>query len=72
MTITRSCKWTMVCSLAVVVAGLFPAAAQEQPFESEHEQEYRQQAFWSTHRDPSGKLRPDLWQQGIRDFLAAH
>ena len=70
MTITCFCKRTIVCSLAIFAAGLFPAAAQQQTFESAHEQELRQEAFWSTHRDPTGKVRPDLWQLGIHDFVA--
>jgi photosystem II stability/assembly factor-like uncharacterized protein len=52
-----------------MLAGVLPASAQQRTFEDQHEQEYRQQAFWETHRDAQGKLRPDLWRQGIADFL---
>jgi photosystem II stability/assembly factor-like uncharacterized protein len=52
-------------------AGTLPAMAQDEgSFESEHEQEYRHEAFWSTHRDSQGNVRPDLWRKGIQDSLA--
>jgi photosystem II stability/assembly factor-like uncharacterized protein len=72
MSVTRLGKFIASLGLAgfFAFAGVPPAAAQQQPvFESEHEQEYRHQAFWSTHRDSQGRVRPDLWRIGIQNFL---
>lgn len=52
-----------------VVAVVLPASSQQRTFENEKEQKLRQEAFWSTHRDPKGGLRPDLWRSGISNFL---
>lgn len=48
-----------------------PVLAQEtrEKFEGEHEQEYRQAEFLATHSDDTGTPRPDLWRQGIEQFL---
>ena len=54
-------------AFALVVA--FPISAQQSTFEDKDEQKLRQEAFWSTHRDPQGRVRPDLWRQGIADYL---
>ena len=52
-------------SISLVVAGFViavavPAGAQERIFENKDEQKLRQEAFWSTHRDPQDRVRPDL------------
>jgi hypothetical protein len=71
MTITGICKKAVLCCIASAIAFAVvpPAFAQQQTFESDNEQELRQEAFWSTHRDPTGVVRPDLWREGIDQFL---
>jgi photosystem II stability/assembly factor-like uncharacterized protein len=58
----------IAAAFALTVA--LTASAQQRTFENENEQQLRQQAFWRTHRDSQGRLRPDLWRSGIEKFLA--
>jgi photosystem II stability/assembly factor-like uncharacterized protein len=60
---------TCLITAAFALAVALPAGGQQQTFEDKNEQMLRQQAFWSTHRDPQGLVRPDLWRVGIENFL---
>jgi photosystem II stability/assembly factor-like uncharacterized protein len=52
-------------------ASAVPQAAQEREQSLANDQEHRekrQQEFQLKHTDPSGAVRPDLWQQGVEHF----
>jgi|GEM_PF-587404 len=56
----------------LVVASTASAATQDPPSDRElrrkQRRQEREQEFLREHSDSSGRLRPDLWQQGIADF----
>jgi len=68
---TRAIRHLSICLVTAVfvITGALPMSAQQRIFENKDEQKLRQEAFWSTHRDPQGRLRPDLWRRGIADYL---
>src|SRR6266851_345095 len=41
---------------------------EQSPEKEQERREKRQEELQRTHTDPSGRVRPDLWQQGIEHF----
>jgi photosystem II stability/assembly factor-like uncharacterized protein len=67
---TRSIHHLLVSAVTAAFAlALAPSANAQRIFENKDEQKLRQEAFWSTHRDPQGRVRPDLWRLGIDQYL---